>query len=56
MWRKKLKKFSPATVIAAAEKGGLKTINFFKKDIFHMKFSKNMFKDFFGIQRHQMII
>jgi hypothetical protein len=55
--KKKVKQIIPRPCNHRHRKRGLKTRNFFKIDIFHIfKFSKNMFKDFFRIQRHQMII
>jgi hypothetical protein len=55
--KKKVKKIIPRRCNRRRRKRGPKTGNFFELDIFsHIIFSKNMFKDFFNIQRHQMII
>jgi hypothetical protein len=55
--KKKVKKIIPRHCNRHRRKRGLKTGNFFQNRYFsHIKFSKNIFKDFFCIQRHQMII
>ncbi len=55
--KKKVTKIIPRRCNRRRRKRGLKTGHFFQNRYFsHIKFSKNMFKDFFRIQRHQMII
>jgi hypothetical protein len=53
--KKKVKKLSPAAVIAAAEKGP-KNRKFFQNRFFSHKIYKKYVQGFFRIQRHQMII
>ncbi len=49
--KKKVKKNFPRRCNRHRQKGGLKTGNFLKIDIFlHIKFTKNMFKDFFAFK------
>jgi hypothetical protein len=53
---KSLKNFPPP-LYSPPPKKEPKNRKFVQKRYFsHIKFSKNKFKDFFGIQRHQMII
>jgi hypothetical protein len=55
--KKKVKKIIPRRCNRRRRKRGLKNRKFFQNRYFsHIKFSRNMFKDFFRIQRHQMII
>jgi hypothetical protein len=53
--KKKVKKIIPRSCNRRRRKRGLKTKFFQNRYFSHIKFSKNMFKDFFRIQRHQMI-
>jgi hypothetical protein len=54
--KKKVKKIIPCRCNRRRRKRGLKTGIFQNRYFSHIKFSKNKFKDFFPIQRHQMII
>jgi hypothetical protein len=55
--KKKVKKIIPRPCNRLRRKKGPKNQKFFQNIYFsHIKFSKNIFKDFFRIQRHQMII
>jgi hypothetical protein len=55
--KKKVQKIIPRRCNCRRRKRGLKTGNFFQNGYFsHIKFTKNMFKVFFGIQRHQMML
>ncbi len=54
--KKKVKKIIPRRCNCRRRKRGQKTGNFKNRYFSHIKFTKNMFKDFFRIQRHQMII
>jgi hypothetical protein len=55
--KEKVKKIISRCCNRRRQKRGLKTGNFFQnRYLSHINFSKNMFKDFFRIQRHQMII
>jgi hypothetical protein len=55
--KKKVQKIFPRCCNCSLRKRGLKTGNFLQNRYFsHIKFTKNMLKDFFRIQRHHMII
>jgi hypothetical protein len=55
--KKKVKKNYPPPLLSPPPKKGPKNRKIFQNRYFsHIKFTKNMFNDFFRIQRHQMII
>jgi hypothetical protein len=55
--KKKVKESYPPPLKSPPPTKGPKNRKFFQNRYFsHIKFTKNMFKDFFGIPRHQMII